>query len=135
MKMCSRVIIGIGMSGPTLSGVVLIILQQMVEQLGWRSTIYIVGAVLAAVIFPLAWFVVRDTPQEMGMLPDGDPSPAPIDAVMSAAIRHPGLFFVVSRRQVPTRMMWVSSGTMSCPGRTFVQTPMSTRSSRTIQRR
>ena len=57
------------------------------------------------------------------------------DAVISAAIRQPGLLRRVSRRQAPTRTMCVSSGTTSPAGDTRVQTPTSTASRRTIQRR
>ena len=62
-------------------------------------------------------------------------SSARSDRVMSAAIRQPGLVSLVSRRHRPTRMTWVSSGTISCAGRTRDQMPRSTRSMRTIQRR
>ena len=57
------------------------------------------------------------------------------DAVISAAIRHPGEVYRVSRRQRPRRMTWVSSGTISCEGEIDRQTPRSTASRRTIQRR
>jgi len=48
------------------------------------------------------------------------------DAVMSLAIRHPGLVYRVSRRHRPSRITWVSSGTMSFDGGTLFQTPRST---------
>ena len=50
------------------------------------------------------------------------------DAVMSAAIRQPGLLSVVNRKHCPTRITCVSSGTINWPGRTFDHTPRSTRS-------
>ena len=54
---------------------------------------------------------------------------------MSRAIGQPGLTYRVSRRQRPTRMTWVSSGTISREGDTWDQTPISTASRRTIHRR
>jgi hypothetical protein len=54
---------------------------------------------------------------------------------MSRAIGHPGLVYRVSRRQRPTRMTCVSSGTISLAGDTQGQTPRSSASRRTIQRR
>jgi len=54
---------------------------------------------------------------------------------MSRAIFHPGLVYVVSRRQRPTRMTCVSSGTTSFDAGTRVQTPRSSASRLTIQRR
>ncbi len=56
------------------------------------------------------------------------------EAVMSRAMRHPGLVYVVRRRQRPTRITCVSSGTISLEGDTLVQTPRSSASFRTIQR-
>jgi hypothetical protein len=57
------------------------------------------------------------------------------DEVMSCAMRQPGLVYEVSRRHRPTRMTCVSSGTISFAGGTRRQTPRSSASRRTIQRR
>ena len=57
------------------------------------------------------------------------------EAVMSAAIRQPGDVYVVSRRQRPSRMTCVSSGTISLPAGIAVHAPRSTASRRTIHRR
>jgi len=57
------------------------------------------------------------------------------DAVMSRAIRHPGLVYSVRRRQRPTRITCVSSGTINFAGDTRFHTPRSSASRRTIQRR
>jgi hypothetical protein len=54
---------------------------------------------------------------------------------MSRAMRQPGLTYVVSPRQRPTRITWVSSGTISFAGDTRFHTPRSSASQRTIQRR
>jgi hypothetical protein len=56
-------------------------------------------------------------------------------AVISAAIFQPGLRYPVSRRQRPSRITWVSSGTISRDGGTRDHTPRSIASRRTIQRR
>ena len=56
-------------------------------------------------------------------------------AVMSSAMRHPGVEYRVRRRHRPTRITCVSSGMMSCDGATSVQTPRSSLSRRTIHRR
>ncbi len=54
---------------------------------------------------------------------------------MSRAIGQPGLVRFVSRRQRPTRITCVSSGTTSNALDTLDQTPRSSASCRTIQRR
>ena len=39
---------------------------------GWRWAYLVLGAIIALVIFPLAWRLVRPDPRQMGLLPDGD---------------------------------------------------------------
>ena len=56
-------------------------------------------------------------------------------AVMSAAIFQPALEYFVSRRQWPSRITCVSSGTINFAAGTCVHTPRSISSDRTIQRR
>ena len=57
------------------------------------------------------------------------------EAVMSAAMRHPGDVYRVSRRHRPSRITCVSSGTISFARGIDVHAPRSTSSRRTIQRR
>ncbi|GAG21818.1 unnamed protein product, partial [marine sediment metagenome] len=46
----------------------------LIERFGWRSAFVILGVVIWIVAIPLA-FVVRNSPAEMGLGPDGDPLP------------------------------------------------------------
>jgi MFS family permease len=46
----------------------------LVLTLGWRSAAVISGVVMMAVVVPLS-FVIRSSPESMGLLPDGDPEP------------------------------------------------------------
>jgi len=39
---------------------------------GWRTAFIVMGVVIWVIVIPLA-FVVKDSPEEMGLLPDGDP--------------------------------------------------------------
>ena len=77
--------LGLAMSGPALSGFVLVLMERMVEGFGWRITMMLSGVSLAVVLIPLAWFFVRNTPEEMGLTPDGDPPPAAPSAIAAAA--------------------------------------------------
>lgn len=46
---------------------------------GWRLTLALLGGLVLVIALPLVWKLVRDTPQEMGLLPDGSkgqPGPA-----------------------------------------------------------
>lgn len=57
------------------------------------------------------------------------------DAVIDAAIFHPGDVYGVSLRHRPRRITWVSSGTTSRDGGSRVHTPKSIASRRTIHLR
>ena len=57
------------------------------------------------------------------------------DAVISAAIRHPAVRYVVRPRHRPTRITWTSSGMMRREADIRVHVPRSIPSRRTIQRR
>jgi sugar phosphate permease len=68
-RMVGIVGIGIGVGGfimPLIFGNILI------PTVGWRNALLINGILLAAVLIPLILLVVRKTPQEMGLLPDGE---------------------------------------------------------------
>ncbi len=46
----------------------------LIERFGWRSAFVVMGVVIWIVVIPLA-LVVRNSPAEMGLAPDGDPLP------------------------------------------------------------
>ncbi len=63
--------LGIGMSGPVLTGLVLIFVTYFVNNYGWRATVAGAGVVLWMTVIPMAMFI-RETPESQGLLPDGD---------------------------------------------------------------
>ena len=63
--------LGIGMSGPILTGAVLFVLAWFLGEFGWRWTLRGTGVALWFIIIPLA-LVIKSSPQAYGMLPDGD---------------------------------------------------------------
>ena len=48
----------------------------LIAHYGWRSAFVVLGVVIWVVAIPLA-LVVRNSPEEMGLRPDGDPLPEP----------------------------------------------------------
>src|SRR6185295_8041488 len=50
--------------------------QAMIERSGWRSTCLAMGILALALLVPLN-LLLRKTPQEMGLQPDGDAASAP----------------------------------------------------------
>jgi MCP family monocarboxylic acid transporter-like MFS transporter 13 len=73
---------GNGLGGAALAPLV----GLMVFSLGWRTTAFLSGLGILAVVVPLAFFV-RPSPESMGLLPDGDQAPAP-SASQQPALRH-----------------------------------------------
>ncbi len=65
---------GIVMIGIALGGVVFApVAHDLIERIGWRNTYATFGIVIPAVIVPLAIFIIRRSPESMGLRPDGDP--------------------------------------------------------------
>jgi MFS family permease len=48
----------------------------LILTIGWRMTYVVCGAFMIATLLPLALWIVRDSPEAMGLVPDGDPAPA-----------------------------------------------------------
>ena len=63
--------LGLGTSGPVLSGLVILAMSWLVQDLGWRWALFIAGVAVCLVTVPLG-MIVRDSPQRHGLLPDGD---------------------------------------------------------------
>lgn len=49
------------------------ITRSLIDNFGWRSAYQILGVVIWLLLIPLAIFVVRDRPEQMGLHPDGLP--------------------------------------------------------------
>ena len=65
------VLVGIALGGAAITP----ILSLLVLNLGWRKAAFISGLVMLVVGVPLS-LVMRNSPEEMGQLPDGDPPPS-----------------------------------------------------------
>lgn len=68
---------GIAQAAVPLGTAVFGALSQLgIGSIGWRNTYLVFGIVVAVTSLPLVLVLVRDTPQEMGLAPDGGPLPA-----------------------------------------------------------
>jgi sugar phosphate permease len=70
-------------AGAGSSGVMVVVLATLIAAFGWREALLIMGIAQWVVCIPLA-LLVRHRPQEMGLLPDGEP-PLPRPEVGRAA--------------------------------------------------
>jgi len=47
----------------------------LIESFGWRGAFLAIGAIVACTLMPLLLFFYRESPRELGLLPDGEPMP------------------------------------------------------------
>ncbi len=71
----------------------------LVEELGWRAALRVLAAILAVVTVPLHALVLRDRPETLGQLPDGEstlrgPLPPERSVSAGAAVRTSGFWWL-----------------------------------------
>ncbi len=76
---------GITVSGFGASGLLIPVVVWLIDSYGWRSAMIVQGVGMWALGIPLA-LVIRDRPEEMGLVPDGPLPPRPSTA--DGAARH-----------------------------------------------
>lgn len=68
--------LGIATMGVSMSGVFMAPLAMfMVDNLGWRTTFQIYGAIIGFGVLPVLWYFIVSRPEDIGQLPDGEPHP------------------------------------------------------------
>lgn len=70
--------------------------------IGWRGSYLAIGALLVAILVPVACLLVRNRPEDLGQQPDGDSGPAP-----ASAARHP------NRRVLRSARFWILAISLS----------------------
>ncbi len=61
---------GIGFGGLVMAPVT----AALIVGVGWRWTFVLLGTLIGAVALPLIWLVIRESPADLGLHPDGDPA-------------------------------------------------------------
>ncbi len=80
--------------GTSIGGVVLVpFAMYLLQATSWRVTWAVLGLLVLVAAVPLAFFFIRERPEEMGLLPDGDTDPREA-AGDTGGIRRPGPFEV-----------------------------------------
>lgn len=65
--------LGVALAGVGAGGIVLPLLcQWMIAEFGWRMAYVALAALILIIVMPLIGLVLRDSPQAMGLQPDGD---------------------------------------------------------------
>lgn len=68
---------GIAATGVSVSGMIFVpLVTYLIANYGWRRALLVIGVTIWVVAFVPAVIFVRRRPEDMGLLPDGDPAPA-----------------------------------------------------------
>jgi MFS family permease len=62
------------------------VMTGLADSHGWRYTSLILGICFGAIIMLCALFIIRDTPESVGLLPDGEGTPPPVDYTAAVEI-------------------------------------------------
>jgi sugar phosphate permease len=95
------------MSTP-LSGMFMpVLLQILISSFGWRDAWLILGVAALVLMVPLS-LLIRATPEEMGLRPDGDPErPQPVGGTSSVRVVHQDERSMTRSEAVRTRSFWM----------------------------
>ena len=96
--------IGISIAGIGLGyAYVPLLIQYLVDNAGWRYGYYALSAIVLFIALPLVYFFLRESPAEMGLMPDGQVSGKPPEATrkdvgleVKEILRHREFWMLVS---------------------------------------
>jgi MFS family permease len=98
--------LGAAMSTATLPPVA----RLLIDSIGWRSSYLVFGITIWAVVVPVAIFLVRNRPEDVGLHPDGADEP-PYGERSHSTSDPP-----VKHKVLTTKMFWFLAIPMSMPG-------------------
>ncbi|MDP2327166.1 MAG: MFS transporter [Dehalococcoidia bacterium] len=75
-----------GLGFPLSLAVIPLLARTLIDQIGWREAYVVLGVMVWVLVIPLAFFVIRERPEEMGLFPDGADGPPPGETADAAAL-------------------------------------------------
>ncbi|HEV2494695.1 MAG TPA: MFS transporter [Terriglobia bacterium] len=93
--------LGLGVGGVVAP----LLINGLIARYGWRRAFEVIGALILVVLFPVAQWVTRSTPEEMGLSPDGVPAASSQDR--GAALSTPDAQSADVRRAVRSPNFWL----------------------------
>ena len=88
--------LGLGFGG-TVSP---LLVHWLIETFGWRRAFEVIGALIAATLFPIGIWVTRSAPRDLGLWPDGAPSNPPATEAANVPSR-------TAREAIGTANFWL----------------------------
>lgn len=67
--------LGIYMTSGSLSNLVTFLVQYLISSLGWRHSFLVLAVLPLVMVVPVTAFVLHSRPEDIGLVPDGDPAP------------------------------------------------------------
>jgi MFS transporter, OFA family, oxalate/formate antiporter len=58
-----------------------VLAQFLISNIGWRGAMHTISGGILLVLVPVSWLVIRNHPRDLGLLPDGKPTPSGQTAV------------------------------------------------------
>ena len=105
--------IGIAFAGVGIGSVTLLPwVQHMIEQTGWRTACTAMGILIIVVLAPIN-LLLHKRPEELGLLPDGDPAPSATSAAPISNIVDPAWAatdWTLSLAMRTARFWWIAIG-------------------------
>ena len=103
--------IGLAMVGISAGGFVLTPVVGLInERFGWQASFLFLGLLVWAVALPVVWFVIRGTPMELGLAPDGREPESPALPSSGRGLAPAALRGWKLRAALRTRAFWGVSG-------------------------
>ncbi len=69
-------VLGISMAGASIGGMILVpFTQYLIDAANWRTAWAVLGALVLIFAVPAAFLILRESPEKMGLQPDGDSAP------------------------------------------------------------
>ncbi|MGQ0683410.1 MFS transporter [Bradyrhizobium sp.] len=105
--------LGIAFAGVGVGSVTLLPwVQLMIEQTGWKTSCTAMGILIVVVLAPIN-LLLRKRPEDVGLLPDGDPAPTATSAKPVSNVVDPvwaGTDWTLSLAVRPARFWWIAIG-------------------------
>jgi len=99
------VAMGIATCGFGFSGVMVPVVNAIVQSQGWRMAMTILGVGMFFIVVPLA-LIVRNRPEDYGMLPDGDASLTPVERNKFKSLELENID-VSTKKALTSRAFWI----------------------------
>lgn len=75
-----------GLGFPLSLAIVPLLARTLIDLIGWREAYVVLGVMVWVLVIPLAIFVIRERPEDMGLFPDGADEPPPGETADAAAL-------------------------------------------------